>query len=88
MDKNPFASFPPLPKPLADFQEKLGELVKTSPAAEMEKHMKAALAAALSKMEVVTQEEFDIQTQMLSRALEKLSVLEKRVAELESRPKS
>jgi BMFP domain-containing protein YqiC len=50
--------------------------------------MKAALAAALSKMEVVTQEEFDIQTQMLSRALEKLSVLEKRVAELESRPKS
>jgi BMFP domain-containing protein YqiC len=87
MDKNPFGSFPPLPKPLADLQEKISELVKTSPAAEIEKQMKAAMAAALSKMEVVTQEEFDLQSQMLSRALEKLSVLEKRVADLESRAK-
>ena len=45
--------------------------------------MKAALSSALTRMDVVTREDFEIQQQMLARALEKLSVLEKRVAELE-----
>ena len=45
--------------------------------------MKAALSSALTRMDVVTREDFEIQQQMLARALEKLSVLEKRVVELE-----
>jgi BMFP domain-containing protein YqiC len=87
MNKPPFPSFPPLPKAFADLQDKVGELMKSSPAAEVEKHMKGALASALNRMDVVTREDFDIQAQMLSRALEKLSVLEKRVAELEAAKK-
>ena len=80
MKKNPFGE---LPKPLADFQSKVGELVRSAPTADIERHMKGALNAALGKMEVVTREDFEIQAQMLARALEKLAVLEKRLAALE-----
>lgn len=76
-----------MPKAFADLQDKVKEVIKNSPAGDVEKHMRAALAGALNKMDVVTREDFDIQTQMLSRALEKLSALEQRVAELESTKK-
>ncbi len=85
MTKSPFSNLPPLPKAFSDLQDKVKDVIKNSPAGDVEKHMKAALSAALGKMDVVTREDFDIQAQMLSRALEKLSVLEKRVAELETK---
>jgi ubiquinone biosynthesis accessory factor UbiK len=85
MTKPPFPNLPPLPKAFADLQEKVTELVRASPAADVEKHMKATLSSALNRMDVVTREDFDIQTQMLSKALEKMAVLEKRVAELEEK---
>lgn len=85
MVKPPFPSFPPLPKAFADLQEKVTELVKSSPAADVEKHMKTTLSSALGRMDVVTREDFEIQTQMLSKALEKLAFLEQRVAELEGK---
>lgn len=88
MNKSPFPSFPPLPQAFAELQQKVNDLIKASPAAEVEKHMRTTLSSALSKMDIVTREDFDIQSQMLSRALEKLSVLEKRVAELEQTKKS
>lgn len=84
MNKSPFSSLPPLPKAFSDLQDKVKDVIKNSPAGDVEKHMKSALSAALNKMDVVTREDFDIQSQMLSRALEKLSVLEKRVADLEA----
>jgi ubiquinone biosynthesis accessory factor UbiK len=80
MNKNPFGE---LPKPLADFQSKVGELVRSAPTADIERHLKGALNAALGKMDVVTREDFEIQAQMLARALEKLALLEKRLAALE-----
>ena len=85
MTKPPFSNLPPLPKAFSDLQDKVKDVIKNSPAGDVEKHMKSALAGALGKMDVVTREDFDIQSQMLSRALEKLSVLEKRVAELETK---
>ncbi len=85
MVKPPFPNLPPLPKAFADLQEKVTELVRSSPAADVEKHMKATFSSALSRMDVVTREDFEIQTQMLSKALEKMAVLEKRVAELEAK---
>jgi len=87
MNKNPFSLLPPLPKAFADLQDRVGDLIKSSPAADVEKHMKSALASALNKMDVVSREDFDLQCQMLSRALEKMALLEKRVAELEQSKK-
>lgn len=87
MNKGPFSSLPPLPKAFEDLQSKVSDLMKSGPAAEVEKHMKSALGSALSRMDLVSREDFEVQQQMLSRALEKLSALEARLAELEGKPK-
>ena len=47
--------------------------------------MKPILESVLSKMELVTREEFDAQTTVLKKTREKLEVLEKKVAELEKK---
>lgn len=51
---------------------------------DMEKHIRSALTATFHKLDLVTREEFDVQTQVLHRTREKLEALEKRVAELEA----
>ena len=56
--------------------------------AEMEKNFHAALQATFAKLELVTREEFDVQTQVLLRTREKLALLEQRLTELESREKT
>ncbi len=86
MNKGPFSSLPPLPKAFEDLQSKVSDLMKSAPAVEVEKHMKSALGSALSRMDLVTREDFEAQQQMLAKALEKLSTLEARLAELEKKP--
>jgi ubiquinone biosynthesis accessory factor UbiK len=50
---------------------------------DIEKNIRAALTATFSKLDLVTREEFDVQTQVLHRTREKLEALELRVADLE-----
>ena len=51
---------------------------------DVEKNIHAILQAALSKLDLVTREEFDVQTRVLARTREKLEQLEKTVAALET----
>ena len=46
---------------------------------DVESKLKQVLQALLAKLDVVTREEFDIQTQVLLRTREKLTALEARV---------
>ncbi len=50
---------------------------------DIERNLRAALEAALAKMDLVTREEFDVQSAVLARTREKLQRLEAQVAELE-----
>jgi BMFP domain-containing protein YqiC len=50
---------------------------------DLEQNIRAALATALSRMDLVTREEFDVQAGVLARTREKLTVLEDRLRELE-----
>ncbi len=50
---------------------------------DIEKNVRAALSSTFAKLDLVTREEFDVQTQVLHRTREKLEALEKVVAELE-----
>jgi len=52
---------------------------------DIEKNMRSGLESGLRKMNVVTREEFDIQTAVLLRTREKLEALEKIVTELEAK---
>ena len=51
---------------------------------DLEKNFRAVLQSALGKMDLVTREEFDVQSQLLALTRAKLEQLEKEVAELES----
>lgn len=50
---------------------------------DVERNFKSITQSTLSKMDLVTREEFDIQTAVLARTREKLELLETRLAELE-----
>jgi hypothetical protein len=52
---------------------------------DIEKNIKAALTSTFAKLDLVTREEFDIQTEVLRRTREKLEALEQRVTELETK---
>jgi ubiquinone biosynthesis accessory factor UbiK len=63
---------------------KVSEILANSPARDVEKNLKASLAAWLSKLDLVTREEFDVQSQVLARTRATLQQLEARLARLES----
>ncbi|WP_157112206.1 accessory factor UbiK family protein [Pandoraea faecigallinarum] len=69
---------------LQDMQAKVSEMLKQSPAKDIERNVKSLLNQGFTKLDLVTREEFDVQAQVLARTREKLEALEKRVAELES----
>ncbi|MWQ03570.1 accessory factor UbiK family protein [Glaesserella parasuis] len=51
---------------------------------DLEEKFKQILQAQLAKLDVVTREEFEVQSQVLLRTREKLNELEKRLDELSS----
>lgn len=52
---------------------------------DLEKNFRAALQAGLSKLDLVTREEFDVQRAVLQRSREKIEKLEAQLAELDAR---
>ena len=73
-------------KILDDIENRLREVFAQSPAADLEKNLRALLASFFAKLDLVTREEFDVQRQVLLRTREKLAALEAQVAELERKP--
>ena len=67
-----------------DISAKLSAMANSSPAKDIEKNMRALLTQGFAKLDLVTREEFDVQTQVLERTREKLSALEARITELEA----
>jgi ubiquinone biosynthesis accessory factor UbiK len=72
---------------LNDLSNKINEIIKSSPLADMEKNINALIQGAFTKMELVSREEFDIQTEVLRNTREKLLKLEAKLAELEEKTK-
>ena len=72
-------------KLIDEINERVKAVLAQSPAADIEKNMRAMLAALFSRLDLVTREEFDVQRQVLARTREKLVELEAKVAELEKK---
>jgi len=53
-------------------------------ARDVESGLRSVLESALSRLNLVTREELEIQSQVLARTRERLEALEKQVAELEN----
>lgn len=71
------------PKIFEELNARLSALIAASPARDIEKNVKALLASLFEKMDLVTREEFEIQSLLLARTRDKLKALEARVSELE-----
>lgn len=65
-----------MPEPLRNMQE------------DLEKNMRSMMETGLQKMNLVSREEFDIQTAVLQRTREKLEALEARLSEWENKQAS
>jgi BMFP domain-containing protein YqiC len=77
------------PRIIDDLARRLAGSVPESVVAlrrDLEQNFKGVLQSQLARMELVTREEFDVQTAVLKRTREKLAAIEKRLAELEGKP--
>lgn len=74
------------PKTLDELARKLGESLPPQIRAlqqDVEQNFRAVLQAGLTKLDLVTRQEFEVQAGVLARTREKLEALEKRLADLE-----
>lgn len=75
-------------KMIEEISSKISAMIANSPAGDVERNLNALLRGVFTKLELVTREEFDTQTQVLQRTRAQLEALEKRLAELEARQPS
>jgi len=70
------------------FDEITGKITRLLPGdmtqlqSDLESNIKTIIQNGLARMNLVTREEFDVQTALLNRSREKLDMLEKQLAEL------
>ena len=74
------------PKTLDDMALRLSQLMPESLnqfQGDIEKNLKSGLQGVLQKMDLVTREEYEVQTALLQRSRERLATLEARIKALE-----
>ena len=73
---------------LDDIARRLSDAMPASARAvqdDLEKNLRAATQATFAKLDLVTREEFDVQRKLLARSRARIELLEKQVAELETK---
>ena len=68
-----------------DVQNRITELIRSSPAADVERNVKAMLSQTFQRMDLVTREEFDTQVDLTVRLRQRIEALEAQIADLNSR---
>lgn len=75
----------PDPKFFEDLSAGISRALAATPAADIEKNLRALLTAQFARLDLVTREDFELQKALLTRAQARLAQLEARLAELEAR---
>jgi BMFP domain-containing protein YqiC len=70
---------------LDDLQHRLASVIEGTPAADLQRNLKALLTQQFAQLDLVTRDEFDAQVRVLARSREKLQELERRLADFEAR---
>jgi hypothetical protein len=71
---------------LQDVQQRIAELIRSSPASDLERNVKAMLAQTFQRMDLVTREEFEVQLETIARLRRRVEALEARLADGSERP--
>lgn len=66
-----------------DFQQKLLEMFRASPAADLERNVKALMGQTFSKLELVTRDEFEVQVELLRALRARVEALEEKLEQTE-----
>ena len=72
-------------KTFDEIAARIGQIIESSPAKDIEKNVKAMLSSTLARLDLVPRAEFEVQAQVLLKTRAKVEALEKRLAELEER---
>ena len=72
-------------KMLDELAARIGRALEASPAKDIQKNVKAVLQSGLTRLDLVSRQELDIQAEVLRKTREKVERLETLVAELEAR---
>jgi ubiquinone biosynthesis accessory factor UbiK len=65
---------------LHDFQQRIADLIRSSPAADLERNLKAMMGQTFQRLELVTREEFDIQVELVDRLRARVEAIERQLA--------
>ena len=63
--------------------QKIKNSISDSPMSDIEEHINALLKGMFTKMDLITREEFDVQTGVLKKTREKLEDIEKKLSKIE-----
>jgi BMFP domain-containing protein YqiC len=66
-----------------ELNARLVSFLQHTPAGDVGQNLKGLLSSSLSKLDLVTREEFDLQAQVLARTRERLAALEARIDAIE-----
>jgi BMFP domain-containing protein YqiC len=65
---------------LQDLQQRIAELFQASPAADLERNVKALMAQTFQRLDLVTREEFEVQLELVQRLRRRVEALEAQLA--------
>ncbi|SAI74521.1 Uncharacterized protein conserved in bacteria [Bordetella ansorpii] len=70
---------------MEDLQKNLSDLIARSPAADLERNARAMMTQTFTRLDLVTREEFEVQTDLLARARMRVDQLGEQVQQLQAR---
>lgn len=69
---------------IQEISDKIGKIIEDSPISDIKDNVNALLQSTFTKLDLISREEFDIQTKVLKRTREKLEELEKKIDALQA----
>ena len=72
---------------IQEISDKISKIIENSPISDIEENINALLQSTFTKLELVSREEFDVQTQVLKRTREKIEELERKLDALQAKSK-
>jgi BMFP domain-containing protein YqiC len=68
---------------LEDLHKRMSDLLAQTPAADLQRNLKALLTQQFAQLDLITREEFDVQCALLEKTRARVDALEARLAQLE-----
>ena len=72
---------------IQEISDKIRKVIENSPISDINDNIHALLQRMFAKLDLISREEFDVQTQVLKRTREKLEALEAKIESLETKSK-